>query len=185
MVEPFATSALSRFARIRAAEVEISEVTGRAIVRVRTHARDAGRAAAASGGLLPAEPLTATPGDPTGLWVGPEQWLVTSDREPVQALVERLEIELDGTLHALSVFSSALTGLHMRGSGVRELLTSSCGLDLDAAKFPAHRCARTRFAGIPLVIHCVVSQEFDLYVDRSVAAYLRSWLAATLEALDG
>jgi sarcosine oxidase gamma subunit len=50
------------------------------------------------------------------------------------------------------------------------------GLDYDARRFRPGRCARTRMAKVAVIVRAVEEDRFELYVDRSVAGYLDSWL---------
>jgi sarcosine oxidase subunit gamma len=57
------------------------------------------------------------------------------------------------------------------------LLSKGCGLDLHPRSFPAGRCARTRFAQIPVVLDCPdEDSRFDMYAGRSYRQYLHEWL---------
>ena len=51
-----------------------------------------------------------------------------------------------------------------------------CGIDLHASAFLTGHCTRTNFADVPLFIVAVEADDFNLYVDRSLARYLQGWL---------
>ena len=81
---------------------------------------------------------------------------------------------------ALVDLSQALSVVRVEGSAAADLLAKGCGLDLHPRSFPAGRCARTRFASIPVLfdhVGAAAQSAFDLYVARSLSAYLHSWLA--------
>ena len=93
------------------------------------------------------------------------------------ALLALLEPLLrDSALRATDI-SSAVARLELAGSDVRELIATGCSLDMHPEYFPPGRVARTRFAGMPLVIHCAEADVFQCIVSRSYGDYLRTWLA--------
>ena len=109
--------------------------------------------------------------------VGPREWLLVSQERDAPALRECLEPNLTTEGLVLVEVTGGLAMLEVRGPATRELLTKGCGLDLHSRRFPAGRCARTRFAQIPLTIACVEEpSRFELYVGRSYAHYLHTWI---------
>lgn len=73
--------------------------------------------------------------------------------------------------------TDGLVVLELSGTAARQVLATSCGLDLDGRAFAAGHCARTRLAQIPVVIDCVQdSGVFELYAPRSYGSYLEDWL---------
>jgi sarcosine oxidase subunit gamma len=141
------------------AGVHIGVVDGRSVWQLKTWLRAplaVGEISAAFGGLA--------------LGIGPQEWLVVGDahqlgREPIARDVIAVDI------------TDAFAVLEVQGDSARELLSRGCGLDLHPRMFRVGQCARTRFAQIPVVLTCVDhSHRFELYVARSYASYLRSWL---------
>lgn len=157
--------------------VELAEISGRSMVRVITHMDDVATAQAALPSAWPVAPLSSTPGDPAGLWLGPNQCLLVSDSLPAGALTRTTRSALEAVLCSVNDVSSALTVLSLDGPGTRSVLSGACGLDFRRDSFDTGHCASTRFAGVPLLIHRPVTGEgFMLYVDRSYAPYLWAWL---------
>jgi sarcosine oxidase subunit gamma len=147
----------------------------RAVVRLRVPLSSAAQAAAA---LSLAAPLTAcVAGDVTSLWIGPDQWLLVSDRLTAPAIVAECAAALAGRLHLAVDATSALECAALEGARARELLAMGSGVDWSLASLPAGRCVRTRFARVALVAHAVGDSRFDLYVDGSHRAYLDRWFA--------
>jgi sarcosine oxidase subunit gamma len=73
--------------------------------------------------------------------------------------------------------SQRLAVLRLKGPATQAVLAKGCGLDLHPRHFPVGRCARTRFAQLPIVVDCIdATPQFDLYVGRSYLPYLISWL---------
>jgi sarcosine oxidase subunit gamma len=110
------------------------------------------------------------------LWLGPDQWLVVSDRLDASSMLERCAAALGSRLHIAIDASAAWYCTSLEGARVRDLLAMGAGLDWTHGAMPAGRCVRTRFARIAAVLHAVGPQRFDVYVDRSHRAYLDRWL---------
>jgi sarcosine oxidase subunit gamma len=109
--------------------------------------------------------------------VGPHEWLLVSPERDALTLRESLEPNLATQGLVLVDVTGGLATLEVRGPATRELLTKGCGLDLLSRRFPVGRCARTRFAQIPLTIACLEEPpRFELYVGRSYAHYLHTWI---------
>jgi sarcosine oxidase, subunit gamma len=138
-----------------------------------------------AGRELPSQVGAAVSGPLRILCVGPGEWLIVShDR---QALELREDIQSDLTRYGLALveLSHGLAGLEVRGCDAREVLSKGCGLDFHPRGFPVGRCARTRFAQIPVVIDCLdESPRFELYVARSHFHYLHSWISAAATVVD-
>jgi len=110
------------------------------------------------------------------LCLGPAEWLVVSPN--LEQLRERYEIEARAQGIALVDFDDALTGIVVAGPAARDVLSKNCGLDLHPGAFPPGRCARTRFAQIPVVIECLDdSPRFALYCGCSYFDYLHAVVA--------
>ena len=146
----------------------------RAHVLLRVPLGDAEESAQALG--LPTAPLTSRPGDPTALWLAPDQWLLTSSTERAEALVGRIERSLGDRLHLATDASDALACFVVSGPDARGLLAMGSGVDFHERAFVPRQCVRTKFARIAVVVHCVEVDQFELIVDRSVAHYLEEWL---------
>lgn len=153
----------------------LSERAGRSLVRLRVRLNDAEGTAAALN--LPADPQHWQGSVPIALWLGPDQWLLTSDSKSAKELIASIDDKLSKQLYATTDLSDALDCFELSGHGARTILSMGCGLDLDSAAFTYGRCARTRFACVPLVIVATGEDQFDLYVDRSYSHYLQQWIA--------
>jgi heterotetrameric sarcosine oxidase gamma subunit len=117
-----------------------------------------------------AEPLQAqTDRDVTSLWIGPDQWLLISDRLPADALLARCASQLGNLLHHAVDVSASLNCAHVNGPSVRALLRMGSGITW------SDQCARTRFASIPVIAHRLAEDAFDLYYDRSYRYHLERW----------
>ena len=127
--------------------------------------------AAVSGVLgagLPEIPNTTAVGQ--ALWLGPDEWLVVSDTDPIGALEEALE----GQHCAVVDVSEARAVLELSGSGAMEVLASGCRLDLDTLR--PGSCAQTALARAHVLLEPSEDGVWRLYVGRSFLAYARAWL---------
>ena len=116
-------------------------------------------------------------GDPMVCWLGPDQWLFTSDTRPATDIISHIDHTLSGQLHAATDMSSGNACFTLRGPAGRKVLAMGCGIDLHPGAFMTGQCARTHFAMVPLLIVAVEDDHFDLYIDRSYARYLINWIA--------
>jgi sarcosine oxidase subunit gamma len=113
---------------------------------------------------------------------GPTDWLVIADDPDAAALLRRLDEAFEGSVFRATNASQALARIEIDGPEARELLAKGCALDLHPSRFPPGCCARTRVAGMPVIVWCTQSSTFECIVTMSYAEYLISWLTdAALE----
>lgn len=155
---------------------DLKRIDGRSIVRLRV--RPSGASIAEKALQLPQEALQSQHDDPVASWLGPDQWLLTSENKPVAEILEHIEGALSGQLYAATNMSSGYACFAMSGPAARTVLAMGCGIDMHETAFTTGRCVRTRFAQVPLFIVATGNSDFDLYVDRSYANYLQDWLTA-------
>jgi len=162
------------------AVVQITTVGGRAFLRLKSWLPadiTANRPVLLAGRELPSQVGATLPGPVHVLCVGPGEWLIVSHEHPVSSLRECIEPDRRKRYLVLVDLTDGFAGLDVQGSAAREIMSKGCGLDFHPRSFPAGRCARTRFAQIPVVIDCLDQPcRFELYVARSYVDYLRSWL---------
>jgi len=72
--------------------------------------------------------------------------------------------------------SQALSRVRIDGYQSRALLAKGCALDLHPRRFPSGRCARTRLAGMPVIVRCVGEFASECVVPSSHQAYFASYL---------
>jgi sarcosine oxidase subunit gamma len=114
--------------------------------------------------------------------IGPTDWLVVVTDSGTSALSQQLDEALAGSAFRATNLSQALARISIEGPDARALLAKGCALDLHLPRFPPGRCARTRFAGMPVVVRCMRDSAFECIVTKSYAEYFQSWLTdATLE----
>jgi sarcosine oxidase, subunit gamma len=111
------------------------------------------------------------------LCIGPTDWLLLAIDPDASALLQRLDEASDASDFRATNVSQTLARIRIEGPEVRDLLAKGCSLDLHPPLFPPGRAARTRFAGMPVIVRCTGAAAFDLIVTRSYLDYLMSWLA--------
>ena len=114
-------------------------------------------------------------------WLGPDQWLLTSDTKPAKDIIRHIDSTLTGQLFAATDMSSSYVCFSLKGLAARMLLAMGCGIDMHKSAFTTGQCVRTHFANVLLFIVAVDDDNFDLYTDRSHARYLRDWLLSAGE----
>jgi sarcosine oxidase, subunit gamma len=110
------------------------------------------------------------------LCIGPADWLVLAPESDGAALGRRLGLAFEGSATRATDVSQALVRIQIKGAEVRDLLAKACSLDLHPPLFPLGRALRTRFVGMPVIVHCTGTATFELLVTRSYAEFLLSWL---------
>ncbi len=127
---------------------------------------------------LPTTPnTTASRDDICALWLGPDEWLLTTPGREDAALFARLGGGLAGHHAAAVDVSDARSVLLLRGARARDVLAKGCSLDLHPRQFRPGHCAQTGLARAGVLIHQTGEEPaYDIYVDRSFAEYLWMWL---------
>ena len=152
---------------------DLSQINDRSLVQLRVRPEDAD----AAGKVLQLPPaLRYLTGDPMVHWLGPDHWLFTSDTRPTKDIIDHIDITLSGQLYVAMDMSSSNVCFALKGPASRRVLSMGCGIDLHPSAFMTGHCARTHFANVALFIVAVGDDNFNLYVDRSLARYLHDWL---------
>ncbi len=151
-----------------------------------------GPAAAAVAGYLgvglPTTPSTYVESESTtAVWLGPDEWLVTSPFRTPEELETGLReavgtggAEFGGAEFGGSVVdvSAQRTTLRLRGEHVRDLLAGGCSVDLHPRVFGRGAAVQTLLgqAGVVLMALDDTGTHYQLVVRSSFAGYLTSWL---------
>jgi sarcosine oxidase subunit gamma len=138
--------------------------------------RRRGRASAYLAGLpLPLEPNRVTAmGAVRVLWLGPDEWLVTTTEGSEAGLGERL-VRIEGA--TITDLSSSRAVIAVSGPAARRLLEAGCGLDLHQRAFAPGDCAQTLLARVPVIIDQVSpAPAYRVFVRRSTARWLAGWM---------
>ena len=132
--------------------------------------------------LLPGEPCTSAARDRiSALWLGPDQWLVTCPARDLPGLLASLREALAGVHAAITDVTDGRVAFRLAGPSARDVLAKGCPLDLHPRAFAPGRCAQSLLAKASVLIHLVDDEpergpSFDVYVARSFAHYLWTWL---------
>jgi len=111
------------------------------------------------------------------LWLGPDEWLIVTDEEKVAGLVRGLIEQLAGQSFALADVSEARAVIGLAGAAARDVLSQGTAIDLHPRAFAPGHAAQTLLARVPVILHQRDAEpRYDIYVQRSLAEYLWSWL---------
>jgi sarcosine oxidase subunit gamma len=132
--------------------------------------------------LLPSEPCTsAAKAQIAALWLGPDEWLVTCPAHDVPRLVGTLREALADVHAAITDVTDGRIALRVAGASARDVLAKGTPLDLHPRAFPPGSCAQSLLGKAAVLIHLLDDDlergpSFDVYVGRSFAHYLWTWL---------
>ena len=130
------------------------------------------------GVALPTAPSTYVESETaTAIWLGPDEWLITSPFRTPEELETGLRqaIGVGGTVVDVS---AQRTTLRLRGEHVRDLLAGGCSVDLHPRVFGRGAAVQTLLgqAGIVLLALDNTGTQYEVVVRSSFAGYLTSWL---------
>jgi sarcosine oxidase subunit gamma len=132
---------------------------------------------------LPTAPSTYVESETaTAVWLGPDEWLVTSPFRTPEELETGLREAVSGagTGFAGSVVdvSAQRTTLRLRGEHVRDLLSGGCSVDLHPRVFGRGAAVQTLLgqAGVVLMALDDTGTHYQVVVRSSFAGYLTAWL---------
>ena len=132
--------------------------------------------------LLPTDPCTSAAKAQMGaLWLGPDEWLLTCPTQDVAGLLGALRAALADVHAAITDLTDGRVAFRVAGPSARDVLAKGCPLDLHPRAFPRGNCAGSLLAKAAVLIHLLDDDRergpsFDVYVARSFAHYLWTWL---------
>ena len=138
----------------------------------------AGAVARYLGVALPVTPSTYVRSETaTAIWLGPDEWLVTSRSRTPEELETGLREAISDGGTAVDV-SAQRTILRLSGEHVRDLLSGGCAIDLHPRVFARGAAAQTLvgLAGVVLMALDDTGTDYQVVVRSSFAGYLTSWL---------
>jgi len=144
----------------------------------------AAAAAAVLGFDLPTAASTSAGTDAvTAVWLGPEEWLITTRSQPAPALESDLRAAVTPHGGAAIDVSGQRTTLRLRGAHARDVLEKGCSLDLHPTVFVRSTAAQTMLglAGVILIALDDRGTDYRILVRSSFARYLAEWLIDAAE----
>ena len=133
---------------------------------------------------LPQAPNTSTETPPlSALWLSPDEWMLTCAGGSETDVAASLSAALADQHAAVVDVTDSRTVLRVSGPGARDFLAKGCALDLHPRAFALGDVAQTMLAKATVILHQTVDDAeetgpvFDIYVSRSFADYLWTWLA--------
>ena len=119
----------------------------------------------------------ATHGHSVVLWLGPDEWLAVFPDERREEILSALRAALAPVHTAVVDVSHARAIIALAGPRARSVLQKGCHLDLHPSRFGAGNVAQSKFARCHVLLHQTDdAPAYDLYVQRSFARYLWTWL---------
>jgi sarcosine oxidase, subunit gamma len=128
---------------------------------------------------LPTAPNTWVPtGTGRAVWLGPDEWLLTSTigtPEELEARVRSAVLPLGGSATDVS---AQRIGLRLTGARVRDVLAKGCSIDLHPRVFDRGSSVQTTLgqAGAVLLALSDAGDDYLVLVRSSFAGYLADWL---------
>ncbi|SET12167.1 sarcosine oxidase subunit gamma [Geodermatophilus poikilotrophus] len=136
-------------------------------------------ASAALGVDLPTAPNTWVPtGTGRAVWLGPDEWLLTSTTETPEELEARVRAAVLPLGGSATDVSAQRIGLRLTGARVRDVLAKGCSIDLHPRVFGRGSSAQTTLgqAGVVLLALSDSADDHVVLVRSSFAGYLADWL---------
>ena len=130
------------------------------------------------GAELPTTPSTwVEAGGVRSIWLGPDEWLVTSPDRAPRELEAGLREAVAGRGAVVDV-SGQRTTLHLSGEHVRDVLSGGCAVDLHPRVFRRGAAVQTLLGLTSVVLIALddTATGYDVLVRSSFASYLVDWL---------
>jgi len=131
------------------------------------------------GADLPTAPNTAVTGDTaTAIWLGPEEWLITTAERSGPALEVALQSAVRESGGAATDVSAQRTTIRVSGPQARHVLAKGCSLDLHPRVATVGTALQTML-GLAAVVIVVLDDDgtdYRLLVRSSFARYVAEWL---------
>lgn len=126
----------------------------------------------------PVDAGTVVRGDACDIaWLGPDEWLLTSETRDPAATVDALRAGLAGQHCAVTDLGAARRAFRIEGARAADVLAKGTTVDLHPRAFGPGCCAQTLLGkATVLIVRADAAPAFDVYVARSFADYLRRWL---------
>jgi len=111
------------------------------------------------------------------LWLGPDEWLVTTPPGEETATHAALTNALASLHAAVTDVTEGRAVIGLSGVHARDLLAKGCPLDLHPWVFKPGDCAQSLYAKALILLHQIDdTPSYDIFIERSMADYLWAWL---------
>ncbi|QSE79335.1 sarcosine oxidase subunit gamma [Rhodococcus koreensis] len=144
----------------------------------------AAAAAAVLGVDLPTTASTAATGDTaTAIWLGPDEFLITTRTQAPETLETQLRTAVTPHGGAAIDVSGQRTTLRLTGAHARDILAKGCSIDLHPTVFRPGTAVQTMLglAGVVLIALDDTGTDYRILVRASFARYLAAWLIDAAE----
>jgi sarcosine oxidase, subunit gamma len=128
---------------------------------------------------LPTAPNTWVPaGTGRAIWLGPDEWLLTTTTETPQELEARVRAAVLPLGGSATDVSAQRIGLRLTGAQVRDVLAKGCSIDAHPRVFGRGSSAQSTLgqAGVVLLALSDAGDDYVVLVRSSFAGYLADWL---------
>ena len=127
---------------------------------------------------LPSTPNTSrSAGAATVLWLGPDAWLIETERAMEAEVAETLKQALPDLHCSVAAVGDGSVAVSVSGPRAADVLAKGMTLDLDPARFRAGHCARSLLARIPVLLHRPGDDViYEVTAARSYSEYALDWL---------
>ncbi|WP_369135609.1 sarcosine oxidase subunit gamma [Modestobacter sp. I12A-02662] len=128
---------------------------------------------------LPTAPNTWVPAESgRAVWLGPDEWLLSSTAETPEELETRVRAAVLPLGGSATDVSAQRIGLRLSGPRARDVLAKGCSIDLHPRVFGRGSSAQTSVgqAGVVLLALPDSGDDFVVLVRSSFAGYLADWL---------
>jgi heterotetrameric sarcosine oxidase gamma subunit len=132
---------------------------------------------------LPVAMNTWSGEDPVIARIAPDTWLLFSAWHEAGELLPAVRTACGRRSYAVTDISDSLVTLAIEGAIAPLVLARGCGIDFAGEAFGNFACARTRLAGLAVVLRRVASDKVECVVDRSSAQWLYEWMEDVAEGL--
>ena len=140
--------------------------------------------------ILPTEANTSTTSDKlTAIWLSPDEWMVVSN-ELVSKDTNKYELQemlfnsiSKTTLGAVVDVTDQFVQLELKGKNVYEIFSAGCPLNFNEFKKKKGSTAQTVLNHIDVILHHKEENIVNLFVRRSFAEHLFSWIEDCISRL--
>ena len=166
--------------------VALRELPASTMIDLRVDPANAAALDLVQSALALALPLTpgksSTAGERAALWFGPDQWLIVAPGATAASLVQALH---HAAVSAVDV-SDLRAEFELCGSLAADVLRKGCAIDLHPRVFGPGDCVLTTLARVRVALRQMDERPgYRIYVERSVAPYLWSWLKDAMMEFGG